>query len=503
MVKKKPIKEIIVSLDYYETRAATLEEGSVVEVFIERHDRPSLVGNVYKGRVKNVLPGMEAAFVDIGIDKNAFLHVGEVVIEDAIDLKPVKIQHLLKSGQEVLVQITKDPMSSKGARVSTQISLPGRYLVLLPFSDFVGVSRRLEETKAERLRTICQEIKPKEMGIIARTASEKASRDDLERDLLLLKKLWRDIFAKAGKIKPPSLVYQERDLALRIVRDVFSADFKRLIVDNQDSYNKIVSYLHRVAPDLEGRVQLYQERIPLFDKYSINEAIKEALERKVWLRSGGYIAIDQNEALTAIDVNTGKYVGKTSLEDTILKTNLEAAKEVVRQLRLRDIGGIIVIDFIDMENPDHQEKVFGCLSKALAEDRTKSRVIEVSQLGLVEMTRKNISDGLLDVLTETCPCCDGKGKKISPKTLIIEAVRKMEKMCLKSNKEALLIKTSPEFVTELLADKKRILRKMQQKTGKRIYLKTGDNLNLGEVASIKEGTIKEIEKLAKDFTSAK
>ncbi|MHB8893903.1 MAG: Rne/Rng family ribonuclease [Candidatus Geothermincolia bacterium] len=407
---KKVKKELVVTCQKGRCRLALLEDDVVAEVYLERSKKRSVVGNIYVGRITTVLPGMSAAFVDIGVGKNALLYLQDLVLmEDGSHVKPRRIGKALKSNDSIVVQVTKDPMGNKGARLTTYLSLPGRLMVYMPQSKRSGVSRRLPERERERLRKLQKEIKRDEGSTIIRTAAAKARKKDLQRDVDYLVKQWEETQAKITGAKPPTLVYSEPDLAVRVVRDTLTRDFKTVYVDNKTESGRIRDYLNRSAPELLDRVQLYKEKEPLFGKYGVDKAIEAALRRKVGLPSGGHIVIDEVEALTAIDVNTGSYTGKKSLEDTVLKTNLEAAVEVVRQLRLRDIGGIIVIDFIDMENPENRTKVLDTLEAELERDRTKTQIVTLSRLGLVEMTRKNVTEGLADIMGHTCQKCEGRG----------------------------------------------------------------------------------------------
>lgn len=489
-------KQLMISLDPYEARAAVVEDMQLVEIYMERMDNPPIVGNLYLGRVKDVLPGMEAAFVDIGVERNAFLYIKEVIVpEEDLDSMPRKIQHMLKPGQEILVQVSKEPMGNKGARLTTQVALPGRYMVLLPYGDIVGISRRLDPSERMRLKDLCARIKPKDMGIIVRTAAQDAGLEELSRDIRYLKKLWSTLSRRIKRAKAPQLIHSESELPLMVLRDILTMDFKRIWVDDSRVYKKILAYLKSTSPELMSRVKLYQEKLPLFDKYGINEEVKKALKRKVWLRSGGFITIDGTEALTAVDVNTGKFVGKTSLEETIFQTNLEAAQEAVRQLRLRDIGGIIVIDFIDMENPHNRDEVFKSLNKALETDRIKNRVIEISRLGLVEMTRKNVSDGLLEYLSESCPCCGGTGKIISDEAQSIDISRKIRKLSVASKEEALLFEVNPKVATFLGGKKGVNLARLQALTGKKLFLFSNEELSVDTVELRSEGTRRDVSRL--------
>jgi ribonuclease G len=489
-------KEMMISQDPYEARAAVVEDTQLVEIYMERIDNPPIVGNIYLGKVKDVLPGMEAAFVDIGVERNAFLYIKEVIMpEDDVDSVPRKIQHLLKPGQEILVQVSKEPMGKKGARVTTQITIPGRYLVLLPFGDLVGISRRLDPSERTRLRTLCDEIKPKNMGLIVRTAAQDVGVEELRRDLAYLRRLWTTLSRRIKRAKAPRLIHAEMELPLRTIRDVVTMDYNRIWIDDPRMFKKVHGYLKQTSPSLMRKLKLYEDSLPLFDKYRINEEVKKALNRKVWLRSGGYITIDGTEALTAIDVNTGKYVGKTSLEETIFQTNLEAAQEVVRQLRLRDIGGIIVIDFIDMENPRNRDEVFLSLNKALENDRIKSRVIEISRLGLVEMTRKNVSDGLLEYLSDRCPCCGGTGKIISNEAQSIDIGRKILKICIGSKSEALLFKVNSEVAHFLEGKRQTRIKKLQGISSKKILLYGQDECPIDTAELVREGSRREVTKV--------
>jgi ribonuclease E len=389
---------------------AVVEDRQIVEHYITRAGARSMVGNIYLGRVQNVLPGMEAAFVDVGRGRNAVLYAGEVVYDEGLDDQPRRIEQVLKPGQSVLVQVSKDPMGGKGARLTAEISLPGRYVVLVPNSDVFGISRRLGDNERRRLRAIVKKIKPEAHGLIVRTAAENASEEDLVADVERLVREWETIERNAKKAKPPKLVYEEPELTLRVVRDVFTEEeFKEIFTDSPRIRDEIVAYLQGVAPDLVEKVRMHEGKLPLLEEFHVIEQIHKALERKVWLPSGGYIVIDRTEAMTVIDVNTGRHVGKTNLEETVVKTNLEAAEEIARQLRLRDIGGIILIDFIDMLFEQNKEKVVRTLNEALAKDKTRSQVFDISPLGLLEVTRKRVSAGLLESFSETCPTCEGRG----------------------------------------------------------------------------------------------
>jgi ribonuclease E len=397
------------------TQIAVLEDGIVVEHYINQSSSGSLVGNVYLGRVQNVLPGMEAAFVDIGKGRNAVLYAGEVNWDAAgLDGQPKKIETALKSGDPVLVQVTKDPVGQKGARLTSQISLPGRFLVYVPNNPMTGISRKLPDRERSRLKTILKAVVPEDAGVIVRTASEGASEEELGRDVARLAAQWTDIEAKSKTASPPTMLYGEPDISIKVVRDIFNEDVKKLIVSGADAWETVEQYVSYVAPDLAERLEKYVGTTDVFTEYRIDEQIAKALDRKVYLPSGGSLVIDRTEAMTVVDVNTGKFIGQGgNLEQTVTKNNMEAAEEIVRQLRLRDIGGIIVIDFIDMVLESNRDQVIRRLIECLGRDRTKHQVAEVTSLGLVQMTRKRIGAGLLEVFSESCDHCQGRGAVVN------------------------------------------------------------------------------------------
>jgi len=390
---------------------AVLEDRTLVEHYITRSGAHSMVGNIYLGKVQNVLPGMEAAFVDVSRGRNAVLYAGEVSYDEEIDGETPRIEHVLKAGQNVLVQVTKDPMGGKGARLTQEISLPGRYVVLVPNNPEVfGISRRLPDDERRRLKDILKKVKPVEHGLIVRTAADGADAEDLQGDLERLAVEWAAIEKSAKRGKAPRVLYEEPELTVRVVRDLFTeGEFKEMVTDSPAIFERVTSYLRGVAPDLLPKVRMHDGKLPVLEAYHATEQIHKALERKVWLPSGGYVVIDRTEAMTVIDVNTGKHVGKANLEETVTKTNVEAAEEIARQLRLRDIGGIIIIDFIDMLLERNKDKVVQTLKYAMAADKTRSQVFDISPLGLLEITRKRVSAGLLESFSETCPTCEGRG----------------------------------------------------------------------------------------------
>ncbi len=402
-------RKMLVTQGDTRSQIAVLEGRELIEHYVANHADQSIVGNVYIGRVENVLPGMEAAFLDIGEARNAVLYVGEVSYEEDLEGPPPRIEALLKSGQAVVAQVTKDPMGSKGARLTTEVSLAGRYLVLVPNSDSLGISRRLADAERRRLRDIANRIRPEGHGMIVRTAAVGASEEDLERDVARLTRIWNEVSERIEGAKPPKLIYSEPPLAIRVVRDLFTADVEEVVVDTEESYNQIRDYLEEVAPEFGDRVSLYSDPMSLFERYHVTEQVRKAIDRKVWLQSGGHIVIDRTEAMTVVDVNTGRYVGRSTLEDTVLHANLEAAEEIAKQLRLRDIGGIIVIDFIDMGYERNRDELLRTFERALLRDKTRTQVYGVSELGLVQMTRKKVSEGLLEAFSHQCEPCDGRG----------------------------------------------------------------------------------------------
>src|SRR5438093_7891780 len=390
---------------------AILEGRELVQHYVTRAGARSMVGNVYLGRVQNVLPGMEAAFIDVGKGRNAVLYAGEVNYSpEDLEGAPPRIEHVLKSGQSVLVQVTKDPIGGKGARLTAQISMPGRYLVLVTNSDVTGISRRLPDEERRRLKQILRTIRPEGHGVIIRTAAEDADEEALAADLARLLEEWKDIEKKAKRAKAPATLYEEPELTVRAVRDLFTdEEFRELVTDSPRVHELVTEYLTGIAPDLLPKVRLHEGKLPVFEEFHVVEQIHKGLDRKVWLPSGGYIVIDRTEAMTVIDVNTGKSVGKTNLEETVVNTNGEAAREVARQLRLRDIGGMIIIDFIDMLLEQNKRKVIDALREEMAKDKTRSQIFDISPLGLLEVTRKRVSGGLLESFSETCPTCEGRG----------------------------------------------------------------------------------------------
>jgi ribonuclease G len=488
-------RELLVSVDVGEQRVAVLEDDQVAEVYLERPERRSIAGNIYLGTVDNVLPGMEAAFIEIGLEKNGFLYVDEIVTPE-LEGKArhgKKIQDLISRGQTIMVQAVKDPMKTKGARLTTEISLPGRFVVYQPNGDGFGVSRRLDDDERARLKDVLKGLDLKGGGVIVRTAAEGASAEDIERDLVFLQKLWKAIDARAKKAKPPTLLYQEAELPLRVTRDLFTEGFERAYVDNERAFKRVVGYLKKTSPHMVERVVRYKEKQPLMEAYGVDAQIKSTLSRRVDLPSGGYLIFDYAEAFTVIDVNTGRFVGSRSrstgarLEDTITKNNLEAVKEVVRQLRLRDIGGIIVIDFIDMANPKNRTTVEEALRTELERDRTKTYVVEISPLGLVEMTRQNVTDGPRELMTKKCPTCGGDGIVISEASAALDIERRLRALAAGSRHQAYRVEVAAKIAAILIGPGAARLAELEEQTRRRFYLVPKEDVHLDHFLVLAEG----------------
>jgi ribonuclease G len=488
-------RELLVSVDVGEQRVAVLEDDRVAEVYLERPERRSIAGNIYLGTVDNVLPGMEAAFIEIGLEKNGFLYVDEIVtpeLEGKVR-QGKKIQDLISRGQTIMVQAVKDPMKTKGARLTTEISLPGRFVVYQPNGDGFGVSRRLDDEERSRLKDVVKSLDLKGGGVIVRTAAEGASAEDIERDLVFLQKLWKSIDGRAKSAKPPTLLYQEAELPLRVTRDLFTGGFERALVDEDRAYKRIVGYLKKTSPHMVERVVRYKDKQPLMEAFGVDAEIKSTLSRRIDLPSGGYLIFDYAEAFTVIDVNTGRFVGSRSrssgarLEDTITKNNLEAVKEVVRQLRLRDIGGIIVIDFIDMANPKNRAAVEEALRTELERDRTKTYVVEISPLGLVEMTRQNVTDGPREVMTKKCPTCGGDGIVISEASAAVDVERRLRALAAGSRHQAYRVEVAANIAALLIGPGASRLAELEQQTRRRFYLVPKEGVHLDHFLVLEEG----------------
>jgi Rne/Rng family ribonuclease len=549
-------KEMIISSGDHDTRVAILEEDQVVEIFIERERQRGVVGNIYKGRVSKVLPGMQSSFVDIGLERDAFLYVTEVVntVEEfdrlesgdededespvlavavemateevglpgaaAVDAsterpgerraapragsrddrdpatspgssrghsredKPqAKIEDLLKEGQEVLVQVVKEPLGTKGARLTSHVTMPGRFLVFMPTVDHVGVSRKIESREERaRLRGIVREFREEHGftgGVIIRTAAGGRSKEDIVSDLAYFHQVWTEIRQRMEARRPPAVLFQEQSLVTKLLRDLLTDDFTAIRLDNEQEYRRVVTLVERIMPSLLGRVKLYTKEFPIFDEYGVQAEIDKALRSKVWLKSGGYLVINQTEALVAIDVNTGRYVGKRTgrLEDTIVKTNLEAVKEIVRQIRLRDLGGIIVLDLIDMEEKKNRQKVFQEVEKELRKDRSPSKPLQVSDFGLVIITRKRVKQSIERQLTDPCPYCSGSGSIKSASTICYEILTEMKKIGTDLEGEGVILRVNPDIARALKEEESALLRDLQHTLGKPVTIKPDTHLH--------------------------
>ena len=485
-------KTILISVDLSELRVAVVEEGRTVEALIERRGEGSLVGNIYKAKVDNVLRGMEAAFVDLGLPRNGFLHVNDVVVPGQTSSRTRrrrKIDELLKPGQEILVQVVKDSMGTKGPRVTMELSIAGRFLVLSPNGEAgSGVSRRLPDGERERLRKLAKSLELDEGGIIVRTAAAGATKDDLERDLRFVNRIWSQVSSAAEGKKAPSLVHAEADLSLKVIRDLLARNVQEVLVDSERQYRRILGWVRVTQPEFVDRIKLYSDAVPLFERHGVDQAILSTLNKRVDLPSGGYLIFDYAEAFTVIDVNTGRFVGSSSrLEDTITKNNIEAAREVMRQLRLRDIGGIIVIDFIDMAVAKNRAEVLKVLQEELEHDRTKTYLVEISPLGLVEMTRQNVTAGVRETLTRICPTCGGEGRVLSEQTMSVEAERRLRKVARSSGAEAFFVRMNARVATHLAGPGGTKLLELERETGKFFTVEPVERMPLTEVDVIREG----------------
>jgi ribonuclease G len=474
---ESPREEILINVTPREIRAALLENGVLQEVHIEREARRGLISNIYKGSVTRVLPGMQAAFVDIGLERTAFLHASDIVRhaepENPGDAEPLPdIRELVHEGDEILVQVVKDPLGTKGARLTTFITLPSRFLVYLPAGNAIGISARIEdEGERNRLRELLEGLqKPPSGGLIVRTAADGVGEESLAADLDFLLKLWSAIQLECSKAKIKSLVHEDLSLPIRMLRDMVSGDVERILVDSREFFDRMQSFARRFLPEIEPMLELYTRRRPIFDLHGTEDEIHKALERNIPLKSGGYVIFDQTEAMTTIDVNTGGYVGHRNLEDTIYRTNLEAAIAIARQLRLRNLGGIIIIDFIDMEAPEHRERVMQVFQQSMARDHAKHHIMPVSPLGLVEMTRKRTRESLQHVLCEDCSNCAGKGFVMKPETVCFEIFREIIRQQRQFNFEEVLVLAHPNVIEFLLDEDASALAEMESHTGKRIRL---------------------------------
>ncbi len=472
------LKEIIVSVDEYETRVALLEDKALVEIYREPRGEHRILRNIYKGRVSSILPGIQVAFVDIGMDRNAFLHVSDVyqhpprdeewdhedpeIASDTDTMPPnvarPSVEELLHKNQEILVQIHKESIGKKGPRVTAHLTLPGRYLVFMPTLENIGVSRRIETPEErQRLKELVQQIRPEPLGFIIRTAAEGKGEKEFQREIKFLMQDWNQITEKAQSVSAPALIHEDLSLLFRTIRDLFTEDVAELVIDSREAHKQIMDYLEDILPHLKQKVRHYTRKEPIFEHYNIEKEIKRALKQKIWLKCGGHIVIDQTEAMVAIDVNTGKYVGKADPDDTILKTNLEAVEEITRQIRLRDIGGIIILDLIDMDEQKHKKQVLEALEQALKRDRARTNIIEFTELGLVEMTRQRSRPSLKTMLCQSCPYCNGSGSILSEETITTEIMRAIRKIASKVGDQGLKVIANEAIAIRLLeVDKERM-----------------------------------------------
>lgn len=495
--------QIIINSGIREKRAAVLVNGQLEDLLLEQDIHEQIAGNIYRGKVKDVLPGMQAAFIDIGLERNAFLHINDLyplLDEEKEKLwqeNRISIQDILRPGQEIMVQIIKESIGSKGPKASCKISIPGRYFVLMPYDSKINISRKILEAKErERLKKVSSSLIEDKYGVIIRTNAMGRESEELEKDLDYLIHVWEGIQEDYNRLKAPALVFTHADLIMQVVRDYVSYDLEKLVVDSEKDYEYIVNLLEKIAPDLKKRVFLYERENPIFITYNIEKELARALNRKVWLNSGGYIIIDKTEALVSIDVNTGKYTGKKNLQETVFRTNLEAAKEIARQLRIRDIGGIIIIDFIDMALKEHQEKVLEVLEEELKKDKTKTALLGLTKLGLVEMTRKKVKEGFAELIQRECPYCQGSGMVISESGMALKIIREISELSAKENFTAILLEAHPRVAAVLIGTGGEKLKELEEKTGLDIYISGNDELHIEEYNIIKMGSKKELARLA-------
>lgn len=487
--------EILINATSYEVRLALVENGNLSEFHMQRPTEKGLMGNVYKGKVVRVLPGMQAAFVDIGLERTGFLYVDDVCLAATgtsdynlcitdcantnVRADGLHIEDMLKDGQDILVQVSKDPIGTKGARLTCHITLPCRNLVFIPQTDHVGVSRKIEDEETrEQLKQLIDEIRPEKTGFIARTVAEHATKEELEADMEFLMLLWDDIIDKAESAESRTLIHRDLDITLRSIRDFFTMDVDSLIIDNIEVHQKILEHVKTFAPQLIDKISLYEESTPLFEFHNIEVEISRAIEKKVWLRSGGYIIIESTEALSVIDVNTGRYVGKNDLNDTIFKTNMEAAVEIAYQLRLRNIGGIIIIDFIDMENDNHREQLYTTFKEAVKKDKSRNNILKLSEFGLVQMTRKRNSENLHQLMCEPCHYCAGEGMLRSRRTICYDIFRKINRNAKKHKGGNITLQVHPR-IADLLNNEEELTKiKVEKEIGKRIIVAPSKDLHI-------------------------
>ncbi len=503
-------KELIINATEHETRVALLEDGTIVELFIDRGDDENIAGNIYKGRVQRVLPGMQAAFVDIGLNQAAFIYVDDVIGDDCNDLETVfinnpekddgelqienthsslsnyykrerQIEDLIFEGQEILVQVAKSPIGSKGARITSHVSLPGRFLVLMPTVDHIGISRRIEDDgERTRLKELITSLREKPYGYIVRTAAESMEKEKLAKEMIFLVNLWEKIQRKYETVSAPAILYKELTITLRAVRDLLTDEADKLVIDSYSGYQSVLNFLEEFMPQLKDSVEYYEGAEPIFNAYNLEVDISRALKKKVWLKSGGYIVIEQTEALVAIDVNTGRYVGKHNFDETILKTNLEAVKEIAYQIRLRNLGGIIIIDFIDMAKSSDREKVFNALKDALKKDKSKTNVLPMSDMGLIQMTRKRIRKALPKLLCEPCFYCEGDGYLMSKQSICYNIYREIIRETLDMQGHRFTLRVNPDIADLLHGEENHLITSLEKKLGKQIVIYPNPRFHIEE-----------------------
>ncbi|MFP6719661.1 MAG: Rne/Rng family ribonuclease [Candidatus Poribacteria bacterium] len=505
-------KEILISEDKYEARCAILENGVLSEIYIERQNEEHILANIYKGRVDNILPGMQIAFVEIGLEKHGFLHASDIEysfedIEDSdgsakvyTDLgdSPTQRRHgktepvitdVIETGQEILVQVAKAAIGTKGARITSTISLPGKYIVYLPTSSSVGISKRIESAEErQRLKNLVQSFRPDTAGgFIIRTAAENKSEENLSAEINYLLNTWKSINQKARRVKAPSLVHRDLGFTERIIRDYFNSNINELIIDSKPQYDTAINYFTLLLPEFKSRVKFYDNKsIPMMEKFGIETGLKKALGQKVWLRSGGYIVIEQTEAMVSIDVNTGKFTGENDADSTILKANLEAVEEIVRQMRVRDLGGIVVIDFIDMDRREDRRNVYQALQQEIKKDRAKTNILRISELGLVEMTRQRTRPSIKNILTQICPYCDGHGFVLSVDTVVINILRSIKKAVRKSQRKRFKVIANELVVSRLLDRRSKLIQQLNQEMGLRLQIEGNIDLHLEDYQVLDE-----------------
>lgn len=496
-------RQIIINSSIREKRAAIKENNNLIDILFERDTYDQIVYNIYKGRVKDVLPGMQAGFVDIGLEKNAFLHISDVYPLLNKDQKKwwrkneLSINEVIQPGQKIMVQVVKEPIGTKGAKVTCKVTLPGRYLVLMPFENRTGISRRINDNKERnRLKDIAEKLIGEKYGLIVRTNTEGKDRQIIENDYNFLIHLWERIYKDYKKAKPPQLIYKDAELIKQIVRDYLSTDVSKIVIDDEQEYEKLKDLAEKSVPGSQHKLHLYERETPIFDTYQIENEIKKIWQRKVWLNSGGYVIIDNTEALVSIDVNTGKYTGKKNLQDTVFKTNLEAAVEIARQLRLRDIGGIIIIDFIDMSIEENQNEILRVLEEELAKDRTKTALLGLTKLGLVEITRKKVREEIGELFQKDCPYCSGTGLVMSETTMAMNIIRELKRISKEEHVSAILIELHPDVAAVLIGAGGDKLAELEDELNMDIYIRGNNDYHIEDYEIISKGSKKELKKMA-------